>query len=129
MAPPMAPNNTTFRPAGPHAEFRRAPLWKPSRPFLESRTHLMNATALAQRLEGCSELLSEQLGFFPGGEVAAPVGLVEVNEIGVDLLGPAARRLDDFTREDGESNRQRELGWFLPRSERCPDALGFLPVE
>jgi hypothetical protein len=42
---------------------------------------------LTQGPEGRPQLLREQLGLFPGGEVPAPVGLVEVDEVGVDPLG------------------------------------------
>src|SRR5262249_10164431 len=60
---------------------------------------------LAQWLERRPDLLSEQFGLFPGGEVAALGGLVEVGEVGVDLLGPAARGLEDLAGEDGEADR------------------------
>jgi hypothetical protein len=56
--------------------------------------------------EGGSDFLGEQLGFFPGGEVAAPLGLVEVDQVGVDLLGPAARGLEDLAGEHREGDRE-----------------------
>src|SRR6516165_5775712 len=43
---------------------------------------------LAQRPERGAHLACEELGFFPGGEVTAPVGFAPVHEIGVDLLRP-----------------------------------------
>ena len=55
-------------------------------------------TVLASIAMQCSALnaarssVGEELGLLPGGEVAAPVDLVEVGEVGVDLLDPAARR-------------------------------------
>jgi hypothetical protein len=61
---------------------------------------------LAQLAERCPDLGREQLGLFPDGEVAALVDLVEVDEVGVDLLGPAARRLDDLVGEDGVGHRE-----------------------
>jgi len=61
---------------------------------------------LAQRRERRPDLLREQSGLFPGGEVAALGGLVEVDEVGVDLLGPGARGLEDLTGEDGEGDRE-----------------------
>jgi len=61
---------------------------------------------LAQRRERRPDLGREQFGLFPGGEVAAPGGLVEVDEVGVDLLGPAARGLEDLAGEDGEADRE-----------------------
>ncbi len=45
---------------------------------IRSRLELASALALAQRRERGPDLGREQLGLFPGGEVAAPVGLVEV---------------------------------------------------
>src|SRR6478609_9812298 len=47
-----------------------------------------------QRAERVSHLAAEQLGLLPGGEVAATIELVEVDEVvRVGLLGPAARSL------------------------------------
>ena len=46
---------------------------------------------LPQRPEACANLFCEQLWLFPGGEVAASVELVVVDEVGVRALGPAAR--------------------------------------
>jgi hypothetical protein len=40
-------------------------------------------TSLPERTERVADLVSEQLRLLPGGEVAAPVGLVEVREVGV----------------------------------------------
>jgi hypothetical protein len=54
------------------------------------------ALLLAQRLERRPDLGREQLGLFPGGEVAAPVHLVEIDEIVVGLLHPVARGLEDL---------------------------------
>src|SRR5215831_576148 len=70
---------------------------------------------LAERFERRPDFLSEQLGFFPGGEVAPLGGLVEVDEVGVDLLGPAARGLDDLTGEDGKADRELQFGGLSPR--------------
>src|SRR5919204_4458376 len=82
---------------------------------------------LAQGAERGPHLRREQLGLFPGGKVPAPVGLVEVDEVGVDLLHPAARCLNDLAWEDGESNRQRKLRRLLAGRKCSTDALGFLP--
>jgi hypothetical protein len=46
---------------------------------------------LAQGPERHPELFREQFRLLPGGEVAALVDLVEVDEVGVGTLGPAAR--------------------------------------
>ena len=62
---------------------------------------------LAQWPERRAKLFREELRLFPGGEVAALVGLVEVREVGVDLLRPAARGLEDLAGEHREGDRQR----------------------
>ena len=58
-----------------------------------------------QRPERGAHLLREQLWLLPGGEVAAPLSVVEVHEVRIDLLHPASRRLEDLTREGRECNR------------------------
>src|SRR6266480_2381155 len=73
--------------------------------------------SLAQRLERCPDLGREQLGLFPGGEVAAPGGLVEIGEGGVGRLGPAAWGPEDLARERGERDRELDRGWRLPGRE------------
>src|SRR5919112_2094205 len=64
---------------------------------------------LAKRPECGPHLRCEELRLFPGGEVAAPVGLVEVGEVGVRLLGPAARGPPDLPGERGEPDRDRNF--------------------
>src|SRR5262249_17626629 len=79
---------------------------------------------LAERPEGCAELFGEQLRLIPGGEVAAPGGFVEVDEVGVELFGPAARGLEDLAGERGEAGRECDLRWSLPGCSSCgPSAL------
>ena len=41
--------------------------------------------------------------------MAAPVDLVEVDEVGVDLFDPAARGPPDLAGEGGEADRNRDL--------------------
>src|SRR5436190_7276665 len=53
------------------------------------------------------DLFAEQLRLFPGGEMAAPGDLVEVDDVGVALLDPAARGPPDLTRKGGEADRDR----------------------
>src|SRR3974377_1640147 len=48
-----------------------------------------SAGALPQRAERGAQFVGEELRFFPCCKVAAPVGLVEVDEVGIDLFGPA----------------------------------------
>src|SRR3984957_1412030 len=60
---------------------------------------------LAQGTERGLDLGREHLGLFPGGEVTAPVDLVEVAEGRVGRLDPAARGRPDLTGERGEADR------------------------
>src|SRR5262249_19784660 len=83
---------------------------------------------LTQRLERGWHLLCEELGLFPGRKVPAAIDLVEVDEVGIHLLGPPARRLVDLTGEDRERNRQLELRGLLPRGNRGRDRASVLPV-
>src|SRR4051794_17683563 len=90
----------------------------------------------AQRSEGGAELVAEELGLLPGGEVAAAVELVEVDEVvRVGLLGPAARRLVELVGEDADrvGDRDRlgveEIGLVLPVKTRCGDASVGQPVQ
>src|SRR5256885_11444128 len=84
---------------------------------------------LTQWTKGGAHLLAEDLRLLPGCEVTALVDLVEVNEVRIDLLGPAARRLEDLAGEDGERHRQRQFRRRLPGRKRSKDALCLLPVE
>src|SRR5262245_8482834 len=63
-----------------------------------------------QRAECGAQLLREHLWFFPGGEVAAALGLVEVDEVVVRLLGPTARRPDVLVREHRHRGWERQVG-------------------
>src|ERR1700728_4521535 len=82
---------------------------------------------LAQRLERRPDLGCGQFGFFPGGEVAALVYLVEVAEAGVRLLGAAARGPEDLARERGEAGRELDLRASLTGRTGC--GLRVLPVR
>src|SRR6266480_4298270 len=73
--------------------------------------------SLAQRLERCPDLGREHVGLFPGGEVAAPVGLVEIGEGGVRRLDPAAGGPEDLARECDEGDRELDRRWWLPGRE------------
>src|ERR687894_1786916 len=77
---------------------------------------------LAQRSEPRSELLGEQLWLLPRREVTTPVDLVEVDEVGVGLLGPAPRGLICLAGKDARGHRNGDaLG--------VPEATLVLPVE
>jgi hypothetical protein len=84
--------------------------------------------SLTQGPEGCSQLLGEQLGLFPGGEVAALVGLVEVGEVGVGVGDPAAWGAEDLVGEGGEADRQRDLGRSLAGRGGTGLGLSAFPV-
>src|SRR5207248_5721485 len=58
-------------------------------------------------LERRTDLFAEELRLFPGGEVPALVDLVEVDDVWVGLLDPAARRPPDLAGECGEAERDR----------------------
>jgi hypothetical protein len=55
---------------------------------------------LAERPKSRANLAGKQAGLLPGGEVAAPVDLVEVDEVGIGALGPAPGRLVLLAGED-----------------------------
>src|SRR4051812_796986 len=59
---------------------------------------------LPQRAEPFAQLGGVQLRLLPGGEVPALFELVVVDEVGVRLLGPAPRRVDDVVGEDAHGN-------------------------
>src|SRR5215469_18424806 len=63
----------------------------------------------AQCVERRAQLFGKQLRLFPGGEVAAFFGFVEVDQVVVGLLGPAARRVDVLLWEHRDSCREREV--------------------
>src|SRR3954454_11185749 len=62
-----------------------------------------------QRREPCADLGGEQLRLLPGGEVVASVYFVEVDEIGIGLLGPAPRRLIQLPGEDAHGSRDGDV--------------------
>src|SRR4029077_643160 len=82
---------------------------------------------LAERPEARADFFRKQLRLFPGREVAAFAGLVEVDEVGVDLLGPAARSLEDLAGERRDAGRELHLRTRLPGRVSC--GLSALPVR
>src|SRR5215212_8351139 len=65
---------------------------------------LSQSGQLAKRPECGSHLLGEQLRLLPGGEVTTLVDLVEIDQVGVSLLGPAARGLILLAGKDAHGN-------------------------
>src|SRR5262249_37398065 len=78
---------------------------------------------------------AEQLRLLPGSEVAAPVDFVEINEVRVGLLRPAARRLILLAGKDGHGNwdrdplRVEEAARVFPIEARRRDSRVRQPVE
>src|SRR3954447_18018788 len=68
---------------------------------------LITSPLLTQRAERSPYLVGEELRLLPGGEVAAPVGLVEVGEAGENDLDPAARGREDLAGEVRVADRNR----------------------
>ena len=62
---------------------------------------------------------------FPGGEVAAPFGFVEVDQLVVGRLGPAAWRGDIFLRELRDRGREGNVGGGI----EVLTSYGLLPVQ
>src|SRR5262245_691709 len=82
----------------------------PRRPYRLPRQQLRGIGGAPSRLvlpqgpEPGAHLACEEFGLFPGGEVAALVDLVEVDEVGIGPLRPAARVLVLLAREDGRGD-------------------------
>jgi hypothetical protein len=68
---------------------------------------------LSQRPKRGSHLFGEELRLLPRSEVAAPIDLVEVRDVGVGLLDPAARGSPDLAGKRREADRDRNRRWSL----------------
>src|SRR5262245_23750549 len=90
---------------------------------------------LAQCPEARADLFGEELRLFPGGEVAALVDLVVVDEVGVGPFGPAPRRLVLLARKDARGHRDghalgiEEATLVFPIQTRRRDPSVRHPVE
>src|SRR5499425_3646534 len=85
--------------------------------------HGASASSLrAQGPEARANLFREDLGLFPGREMAALVDLVVMDELGIRLLRPTARQRIELVRENAHGNRDRHP----PDAE---EPLPVLPVE
>src|SRR5215204_3589787 len=96
--------------------------WKGRMSLAVSTVLLMTTSLLAQGPEGGSHLVGEEVRLLPGGEVVALVDFVEVDEVGVGLLGPAPRGLVELVGEDAHRGRNRD-------ALDVEEAEGVLPVE
>jgi len=76
----------------------------------------MRGPATAATTQGCLARASDPqvCADCPGGEVAAPVDLIEVGGAGIGLLGPAARGPEDLAGEHREADRELDLRRSLP---------------
>src|SRR5215212_2180880 len=89
----------------------------------------------AQRPERRPELLAEDLRLLPGGKVAALVDFVEVDEVGVGLLCPAAGRLILLAGKDRHGDRNgdalgvEEAALVLPIEARRGNGCVRQPIE
>src|SRR5438128_12171476 len=63
----------------------------------------------SQRPEGGTNLGGEEFRLLPGREVVALVDFVEVDEVGVGLLGPTPLRLIELSKEDAQGSRKRDV--------------------
>ena len=68
---------------------------------------------LTQRAKRGSDLGAKNSRLFPGREVAAFVDLVEIDELVIGLLRPAARRLIAFARKDGHGSRDGNVSGIV----------------
>src|SRR3954464_15142080 len=90
---------------------------------------------LAKRAEPVAQLGGVQLRLLPGGEVPAALDLVVVDEVGVCLLAPAARRVDDVVGEDAHGHGNGDVpdggpaGLVLPVDARRGDPRVRQPEE
>src|ERR1700692_1553589 len=74
---------------------------------------------LAERLEGRANLGGEELRLLPGSEVASLVDLVEVDDVRVARLDPAARSPPDLARKRREAERHRRWRQRLGAPALC----------
>src|SRR5262249_38596738 len=67
----------------------------------------------AQQAECRPHFTGEQLGLFPGGEVPADIHGVVVGKVLEGPLGPALGWPIDVAGEDGDGDRERDIGGLL----------------
>src|SRR5438093_11901037 len=80
--------------------------------------------ASAERLEGSPHFLAEDFRLLPGGEVSALFDFVEVDDVRVARLDPAAWCPPDLARERREAERDR-----VGRQELSACGWGVRPVS
>src|SRR5207247_5502048 len=82
-----------------------------------------------QRAERRTQLAREDLWLFPRGEVAALLGLIEVDQVGIHPLCPTARRLEDLAGEHRERHGDRKVRRLSSGRERREDGSEVLPIQ
>src|SRR5215204_2904050 len=103
----------------------RVAAWRVARTTFASPPSLQ----LAQRPERRADLLGEQLGLFPGREVAAALSLVEVDQVGEGAPGPGLRgSVEIVVRERCDGHRERDLVRLL-RCGADEVLVAVLPVQ
>jgi hypothetical protein len=106
------------------------PAWNYRRTDCRSlRCTRSDTLGLAQYPECCAEFFAEDLWLFPCGEVTAFVGFVVVGEVGIGLLNPTARSLEDLVGERGEAGRERGLWRGVATCGRLRLGASELPVR
>ena len=75
------------------------------RPAERGNVHTSEHGHLPKRPESRADLFREELGLFPGGEMAALVEPVVVDEVGVRLLRPTLGSLVELVGEDAHGDR------------------------
>src|SRR5262249_25123767 len=78
---------------------------------------------VTQRSKRGAKLLREKLWLFPGGEVAAAIGRIVVDETGIGAFGPTPRRLNNFTGKCGDG------GWNVNISSGREQVAAAFPIE
>ena len=75
------------------------------KPARATRARRVSSDRFAQRPEPRANFFGEELRLLPGGEVAALVELVVVDQFGIRPLRPAPRGWIELVREDAHGNR------------------------
>src|SRR5215216_4184429 len=87
-----------------------------------------SSDGFAEGSERGAELGTEEFRLFPGGEVAALVDLVEVDQVAIGAPGPCLRGSIDLVRKYRDGHREGNVSGFL-RGRTRNAASGILPVK
>src|SRR5215210_3746283 len=78
------------------------------------------SSGAAEGPERGAHLGREESRFLPSGKVVAPVEFVEVDEVGIGLLGPTPWRLVELAGEDADGRRHRHAFYVEERQRVLP---------